>query len=216
MPIKLAIVEDQELFRRLLVGLCTTQFGFTVVCDAGSKAEALERVPAANPEVLLLDLHLPDGDGLDVAKRLYELLPDLKVVALTSLHDEVTIHRIRAMGVQGFVDKNVQKPEVLRNAIEAVVSGRVFFAEVVQQVQQAMRNDPQSFTKILSDREQQLLQLLGRGLSNEEAAAQMGLTAWTVHSHRRNIMKKLGASTQAELMRYALRKGFVRQDSSQF
>ena len=216
MSIKLAIVEDQELFRRLLVGLCTTQFGFTVVCDAGSKAEALERVPAANPEVLLLDLHLPDGDGLDVAKRLYELLPDLKVVALTSLHDEVTIHRIRAMGVQGFVDKNVQKPEVLRNAIEAVVSGRVFFAEVVQQVQQAMRNDPQSFTKILSDREQQLLQLLGRGLSNEEAAAQMGLTAWTVHSHRRNIMKKLGASTQAELMRYALRKGFVRQDSSQF
>ena len=216
MPIKLAIVEDQELFRRLLVGLCGTQFGFMVVCEAGSMAEALERVPAANPEVLLLDLHLPDGDGLDVAKRLYELLPDLKVVALTSLHDEVTIHRIRSMGVQGFVDKNVQKPEVLRDAIEAVASGRVFFAEVVQQVQQAMRNDPQSFTKILSDREQELLHLLGRGLSNEEAAAQMGLTAWTVHSHRRNIMKKLGATTQAELMRYALRKGFVRQDSSQF
>ena len=216
MSIKLAIVEDQELFRRLLVGLCATQFGFTVVCEAGSMAEALARVPAASPEVLLLDLQLPDGDGLDVAKRLYELLPDLKVVALTSLHDEVTIHRIRSMGVQGFVDKNVQKPEVLRNAIEAVASGRVFFAEVVQQVQQAMRNDPQSFTKILSDREQELLQLLGRGLSNEEAAAQMGLTAWTVHSHRRNIMKKLGATTQAELMRYALRKGFVRQDSSQF
>ena len=216
MPIKLAIVEDQELFRRLLAGLCSTQFGFTVVCEAGSMAEALDRVPAANPEVLLLDLHLPDGDGLDVAKRLFELLPELKVVALTSLHDEVTIHRVRSMGVQGFVDKNVQKPEVLRNAIEAVVSGRVFFAEVVQQVQQAMRNAPQSFTKILSDREQQLLQLLGRGLSNEEAAAQMGLTAWTVHSHRRNIMKKLGATTQAELMRYALRKGFVRQDSSQF
>ena len=216
MPIKLAIVEDQELFRRLLAGLCSTQFGFAVVCEAGSMAEALDRVPAANPEVLLLDLHLPDGDGLDVAKRLFELLPELKVVALTSLHDEVTIHRVRSMGVQGFVDKNVQKPEVLRNAIEAVASGRVYFAEVVQQVQQAMRNDPQSFTKILSDREQELLQLLGRGLSNEEAAAQMGLTAWTVHSHRRNIMKKLGATTQAELMRYALRKGFVRQDSSQF
>ncbi len=216
MSIKLAIVEDQELFRRLLAGLCATQFGFKVVCEAGSMAEALERVPAANPEVLLLDLHLPDGDGLDVAKRLYEMLPDLKVVALTSLHDEVTIHRIRAMGVQGFVDKNVQRPEVLRSAIEAVASGRVYFAEVVQQVQQAMRNDPQSFTKILSDREQELLQLLGRGLSNEEAAAQMGLTAWTVHSHRRNIMKKLGATTQAELMRYALRKGFVRQDGSQF
>ncbi len=216
MSIKLAIVEDQELFRRLLVSLCGTQFGFKVVCEAGTVAEALERIPPANPDVLMLDLQLPDGDGLDVAARLFEKLPDLRVLALTSLRDEVTIHRIRTMGIQGFVDKNVQKPETLRNAIEAVASGRVFFAEVVQQVQQAMRADPVSFSKVLSDREQELLQLLGRGLSNEEAAAQMGLTAWTVHSHRRNIMKKLGANTQAELMRYALRKGFVRPDGAQF
>jgi two-component system response regulator NreC len=216
MSIKLAIVEDQELFRRLLVGLCGTQFGFQVVCEAGTVAEALERIPPTNPDVVMLDLQLPDGDGLDVAARLFELLPDVRVLALTSLRDEVTIHRIRTMGIQGFVDKNVQKPEILRHAIEAVASGRVYFAEVVQQVQQTMRADPVSFSKVLSDREQELLQLLGRGLSNEEAAAQMGLTAWTVHSHRRNIMKKLGANTQAELMRYALRKGFVRPDGAQF
>ncbi len=216
MSIKLAIVEDQELFRRLLVGLCGAQFGFSVVCEAGTVAEALERIPPARPDLVLLDLQLPDGDGLDVAVKLFEHMPDLRILALTSLRDEVTIHRIRSMGIQGFVDKNVQKPEILRNAIEAVASGRVYFAEVVQQVQQAMRADPVAFSKVLSDREQELMHLLGRGLSNEEAAAQMGLTAWTVHSHRRNIMKKLGANTQAELMRYALRKGFVRPDSSQF
>ena len=216
MSIKLAIVEDQELFRRLLVGLCSTQFGFDVVCEAGSVADALERIPVAKPDVVMLDLHLPDGDGLEVAARLFERKADVKVLALTSLRDEVTIHKIRAMGIQGFVDKNVQLPDTLRNAIEAVASGRVFYAEVVQQVQQAIRTDPSSFCKVLSDREQELLSLLGRGLTNEEAAAQMGLTAWTVHSHRRNIMKKLGANTQAELMRYAMRKGFVRLDSSQF
>ncbi len=216
MSIKLAIVEDQELFRRLLVGLCSTQFGFEVVCEAGSVAEAIERIPAANPDVVMLDLHLPDGDGLEVAARLFETMPEVKVLALTSLRDELTIHRIRSMGIQGFVDKNVQIPATLRSAIETVASGRVYFAEVVQQVQQAIRSDPASFSKVLSDREQELLSLLGRGLTNEEAAAQMGLTAWTVHSHRRNIMKKLGANTQAELMRYAMRKGFVRADGNQF
>ena len=79
-----------------------------------------------------------------------------------------------------------------------------------------MRSDPVAFAKVLSEREQELLHLLGRGFSNEDAAAKMGLTAWTVHSHRRNIMKKLGVATQAELIRYALRKGFVRPDGTQF
>ena len=216
MSIKLAIVEDQELFRRLLVDLCSKQFGYTVVCEAGSAAEALARVPPAKPEVLLLDLQLPDGDGLDVAEQLFERMPGLRVIALTSLHDEVTIHRIRELGIQGFVDKNAQRTETLREAIDAVASGRVYFAEVVQRVQQAMRSDPVGFVKVLSEREQELLQLLGRGLSNEEAADKMGLTAWTVHSHRRNIMKKLGVATQAELIRYALRKGFVRPDGANF
>jgi len=216
MSIKLAIVEDQELFRRLLVELCSRQFGCTVVAEAGSVAEALDRIPPAKPDLLLLDLQLPDGDGLDVAAKLFECMPGLRVLALTSLHDEVTIHRIREIGIQGFVDKNAQKPEVLREAIETVASGRVFYAEVVQRVQQAMRSDPVAFAKVLSEREQELLQLLGRGYTNEEAAAQMGLTAWTVHSHRRNIMKKVGVATQAELIRYALRKGFVRPDGMQF
>ncbi len=216
MSIKLAIVEDQELFRRMLVTLCVTQFGYNVVCEAGSMAEAFTRVTTTAPDLLLLDLQLPDGDGLDLAVRLFEALPGLRVLALTSLHDEVTIHRIREIGIQGFVDKNTQRPETLREAIETVASGRVFYAEVVQRVQQAMRNDPVAFAKVLSDREQELLHLLGRGFSNEEAAAQMGLTAWTVHSHRRNIMKKLGVATQAELIRYALRKGFVRPTADQF
>lgn len=216
MSIKLAIVEDQELFRRLLVELCTKQFGFEVVCNVGTVAEALDQIPAAKPEVAMLDLHLPDGDGLDIAAKLFEKMPDLKVLALTSLCDEVTIHRIRKLGLQGFVDKNVQDPQLLRSAIETVASGRVYYAEIMQQVQQTMRADPVSFSKVLSEREQELLQLLGRGLSNEEAAEKMGLTAWTVHSHRRNIMKKLGANTQAELIRYALRKGFVRPDGTQF
>ena len=216
MSIKLAIVEDQELFRRLLAGLCSTQFGFDVVCEAGTVAEALERIPKARPDVVLLDLQLPDGDGLDVAAKLFETMHSLRVLALTSLHDEVTVNRIRSLGIQGFADKNMQQPETLRVAIEAVYSGRVYFSEVMQQVDRALRTDPNSFIKVLSDRELELLPLFGRGLSNEDASAKTGLAVWTVHSHRRNIMKKLGVQTQAELIRYALRKGFVRPDNNKF
>jgi len=216
MSIKLAIVEDQELFRRLLVGLCTAQFGFEVVCEAGTVAESLAHIPKALPDVVLLDLQLPDGDGLDLAAKLFETMPELRVLVLTSLHDELTVYRMRHLGIQGFVDKNVQQPETLRRAIEAVASGQAYYAEIVQQVSLSMRTDPKSFNKLLSGREQELLHLLGRGLTNEEAAERMGLTAWTVHSHRRNIMKKLGANSLAELIRYAMQKGFVRPDSNQF
>ena len=216
MPPSLFIVEDQKLFRHLLVELCTNQFGFRVVGEAGTVVEALRLVPRARPDVLLLDLQLPDGDGLDLARSLYVTMPDLRVLALTSLHDEVTVHRLRALGLQGYVDKNTQQPDTLRKAIETVASGRVYYTEVLQEVQQAMRADPAAFAKVLSEREQELLGLLGRGMSNEEAAAQMGLAAWTIHSHRRNIMKKLGLPNQGELMRYAIRKGFVRTGGDQF
>ena len=216
MPLQLVIVEDQELFRRLLVDLCTKQFRHVVAGEAGTAAEALQVIPRVRPDVVLLDLQLPDGDGLDVAQELFGKMPELRVVVLTSLRDEVTVHRVRELGIQGFVDKNVQEPAVLREAIEAVAAGRVYYSEVLQQVQQGMRTDPVAYNKVLSEREQALLQLLGHGLTNEEAGARMGLAAGTVHSHRRNIMHKLGIGSQAELIRYALRKGFVRPDANRF
>jgi DNA-binding NarL/FixJ family response regulator len=210
---RLFIVEDQELFRRMLVDLCAKQFHFPVAGEAGTFAEALRLAPRTRFDVLLLDLQLPDGDGCELARRLFVLMPGLRVLALTSRRDEVTVTRIRELGIQGFVDKAAQVPTTLRAAIEAVAAGRVFHTEALHRVQQAMRDDPAAFAKVLSEREQELLGQLGRGFSNEEIAADLGLAAGTVHSHRRNIMKKLGLATQAELIRYALRKGFVRIDA---
>lgn len=197
----------------MLVNVCTKEWGYKVVGEAGTVADAIRLAPKVAPELLLLDLQLPDGDGFQIAEALFRVLPQLRVLALTSMQNEVTIHRLRELGIQGFVDKTGQTPALLHEAIRAVAAGRHFYTEIVHKVQKKMRDDPVSFPKVLSPREQETLALLGRGFSNEQASTQLGVTPWTIHTHRRNIMRKLQLNTEAELMRYAMKKGFVRPDT---
>ena len=159
---------------------------------------------------MLLDLNLPDMDGIDIANRLLDDTEELKILAVSSQIDDYTLHRVMVSGIQGYVDKNFQSTDILRTAIEVVASGNVYFTSVVQEARRTLGRDPDAFTKVLSDREQELLSLLGRGLDDSEAARPLGLTAQTVHSHRRNILRKLKLSGTKQLIRFALEHGFVR------
>src|SRR5204863_8849652 len=103
-----------------------------------------------------------------------------------------------------------QPIEVVREAIAAVAAGGTFFSPVVGRAKARLRNDPNAFTKLLSPREQDILRLLGEGLSNEKVAERVGVSTQTIHSHRRNIMVKLGIHSTPELIRYAMEKGFTR------
>ena len=207
---KLLIVEDQRLFLELLVGLCERDFGFTVAATATSGEEAIRRVRESSPDVVLLDLNLPDMDGIDIANRLFEERREVKILAVSSQIDDYTLHRVIVSGVQGYVDKNFQSTDVLKTAIDTVASGNVYFTSVVQHARRALGRDPDAFTKVLSEREQELLSFLGSGLDDDEAASLLGLTAQTVHSHRRNILRKLKLSGTKQLIRFALDHGFVR------
>lgn len=211
--LRLFVVEDQELFRSMLINLCTKVWKFQVVGAAGTLADTIQNAPAAAPDVILLDLQLPDGDGLEVIPRMFEAIPDVRIVAVTSIRDEVTIHRLLQTGIQGFVDKTGKTPEVLFDAICAVADGGSYFSEVVLKVQRKMREDPLAFNKVLSPREQETLVLLAQGLSNGEVGDLLGVATWTVHSHRRNIMRKLNLANESELIRYAIKKGFIRPEA---
>jgi two-component system response regulator NreC len=103
--------------------------------------------------------------------------------------------------------------EMLKLAISEVLKGRVFFAEVVQQVRQKLRVQPKSFPKLLTGREQELLPLLGGGLSNEEVARELSISRYTVQLHRRNIMQKLNLHRTPDLIRYAVNRGFAKLNS---
>lgn len=195
----------------LLVGLCERTFGFKVVGTAASGGDAITAAARCSPDVILLDLNLPDMDGIECARRLITERAASRILALSSQVDDYTLHRVVASGIQGYVDKNLQSSDVLKSAIEIVVSGGVFFTPVVQDVRRALARDPAAFSKVLSDREQEMLTLLGQGLDDGEVAERLDVRPQTIHSHRRNILRKLNLSGTKQLIRYALDHGFVRQ-----
>lgn len=177
---------------------------------ATTGVDGLELCRRIQPDLIFLDLVLPDTDGLDLLPRLFVASPKSKVIALSSFADEFTVHRALRASVHGFVDKNEQPLDVLKEAIETVMAGRQYFSSAVQQLKASLRSDPTSFDKLLSDHEQRLLSLFGEGLSNEAVAERIGLSASTVKAHRRNILSKLGIHSTPELIHYALEKGFTR------
>mgnify|MGYP000151766171 CR=1 FL=1 len=208
--VKIVIVEDHQLVREMLVMTCTNVLPGASVTGAATGTEGVARARQLQPAVVFLDLVLPDGDGVDFVPQIFVAAPSTRIVALTSHTDEFTLHRALRAHVHGFVDKNEQPLEVLHDAVMTVMDGRTYFSSAAQRLSLAMRNNPASFDKLLSEHEQRILALLGEGLTNDEAAARIGLSSATVRTHRNNIMTKLGIHSTPQLILYAIEKGFTR------
>lgn len=198
------------MIRDLLVAACRTTFKPSVVSEAQDAATGLTRCREVDPDIVFLDLELPDRDGLELLPELRLAAGRAKVIALSAHTDEVTVHRVLQCQLEGFVDKNGQPVKVLHEAVTTVMEGRRYFSPVVREVSQRLRNEPAAFTKLLSDREQEVLVLVGRGYTNSEIAKQMDLSPNTIQNHRCSIMNKLGLHSSSHLIRYATEKGFTR------
>lgn len=198
------------MIRDLLVQACISAFAPEQVGQASDGASARTQCRGVCPDLIILDLELPDCDGLDLLPDLRELAPAAKVIALSSHIDEVTVHRVLQAQIDGFVDKNGQPVDALREAVRVVMEGRQFLSPAVQGVRRALREAPEAFPKLLSDREQEILGLIGHGYTNGEIAERVGLRAVTVQTHRCNIMAKLDIHSTSHLIRYAIEKGFTR------
>lgn len=196
--------------RDLLVKACQDAIKGSVVSGAKDAKSGLVLCHEISPEIILLDLVLPDREGLELLDDLLEASPVSKVIGISGYTDDYTLHRAMHSKLHGFVDKNEQTVEALTAAIHAVMNGQRFLSPTVHAVHQALRNNPASFDKILSEREQSLLALFGRGLTNEQVATQVSLSELTVRNHRCRLMAKLNIRTSPELIRYAMEKGFTR------
>ena len=212
---KIVIVEDHLMIRDVIRKVCSNDFGYKVVGETGSGLEAVQLIVKLRPDAVILDLSLPDMDGFNVADRVFRVMPSLRILMLSSHCDDYTLFRVEKSGVHGFIDKNSNTVEILRDALKAIEDGRIYFSQAFQAARLARRTDPRSFVKVLSDWERAILSLIGQGMSDEEIGERLSLSPRTVQTHRSNILRKLDLKGTPKLIAFAVEHGFTQVQSKQ-
>jgi two-component system invasion response regulator UvrY len=203
--IRLGIAEDHTIVRWALREALGKADDIEVVGEAGSAAETLEMVKRERPDVLLLDISLPDRSGFDVLTEMRPLDTAPLVVVLTWHTEPSYAARAIAAGAHGYVSKSVA-PEELLAAIRAVSRGEQVIPPGVEQL---LANGDGHPASALTAREQQVMEMLSRGMTNREIAEHLEISIKTVDTHRGHVLKKLGLRNNSELTRFAVKHGYV-------
>lgn len=204
--VRTLVIEDQGLFRAFLLRWLAERPLFDVVGDAGSAEEGLRLVHERDPELIVVDLHLPRMDGLDFVRAVRQARPEVRSLILTSLTDPLAVTRIRESGVEGYLEKDAS-PAELEEAIVAVAAGRSYFSRRFRDAISREGGNPSAVGKMLSRREQQVLAHVLAGRTSKEIGELIGLSMRTVEFHRSNVMAKFGAGNFAELVVQARARG---------
>jgi two-component system response regulator NreC len=205
-PWRVVVIEDQTLFRHLLVEILQSDSHFVLVGESGDGQTGWETCCQQKPDLVILDLQLPSMDGLEIATRLREAMPSARILAVTSLNDLFTVHRVIQLELPGYIEKH-QPLSVLKEALFAVASGQTYLTQIVHDTRRRLARDANAFPKILSEREQQIVALVSAGMPSKNIGLQLGLSTRTVENHRYRIMKRLGIDSLAGLIAYAQKNG---------
>jgi len=206
MVVRVALVEDQRLVRQALSALLAREPGIEVVGEAANGRDAIALAHAKRPDVMLLDISLPEIDGIEVARTLRRQMPELKIVALSMHNEQHVVQEMLAAGAIGYVDKSSAYEELVR-AVRAVMQGQSYLSPEV--TRSALASVAAARKASISQREREVLALLAAGKRSRQIAEHLHVSTATVEVHRRNIMRKLGLRTVAELTHYAIREGLV-------
>ncbi len=215
MTIRLLLVDDHAVVRSGLRMLLASEGDVEIVGEAGSGSEAVTAAGSARPNVILMDIGLPDMTGIEAARVIKSKFPDIAIVALTIHEDEEYFFKMLEAGASGYVPKRAA-PEELLTAIRAAASGEVYLYPslakllVKDYLSQEREQENKPALDGLTEREQEVLTRLADGATNDEIAASLVISPKTVERHRENIMRKLNLHSRAELVRYAIRKGIIK------
>ncbi len=206
--IRILVADDHPIVRDGLVAVLNTQPDFAVVGEAGSGAETVRQVAALAPDVLLLDLAMPDGDGVETLLRLREQHLTARVIVFTAFDtDERILAAIRA-GAQGYLLKGIPREDIF-GAIRTVSAGGSLLTPVVASRLLRHVSAEGAASATLTLRESETLRLLGRGLQNKEIAVRLGVRERTVKFHVAALMRKLGAGNRTEVVTRATQAGLL-------
>lgn len=214
MAIRVLLVDDHGVVRVGLRMLLEGEEDIDICGEASSGKEAIEQTDALEPNVILMDIGLPDMTGIEATRKIKETHPNIAVVALTIHEDEEYFFKMLEAGANGYVPKKAA-PEELLTAIRAAYVGEVYLYPSLAKLLVKDFLGQQSASKVtlpendLTAREQEVLALLAEGANNNEIAERLTISPKTVARHRENIMTKLNLHSRTELVKYAIRKGII-------
>jgi two-component system response regulator NreC len=224
--IKLMLVDDHDVVRTGLRSYLETQPGFEVIAEAKNGLQALEKAREVQPDIVLMDITMPDMDGMETTLQLKKLYPDCQILVLTVHDDKQYFMKMLSVGASGYLTKQAAADELVA-AIQAVAAGHVYLQpalarwllEDYQQLaktvalpthEEVNSKDKHAVTlDILSERERQVLELVAEGLSNHDIGKNLALSPKTIARHRERIMKKLNIHSRTELVKFAIRTGLI-------
>lgn len=214
-PIRVLVADDHAMIREGVRHVLMDADDLDVVADVGGGRAALEAIGRDRPDVVLLDLTMPDVDGLEVLESAREVSPDTRFVVLSMHGDHDSVANALAAGATGYLLKDEAGPGELREAVRAAMAGRPFFtvgiAEMLAEPLQPGRGGGTADRlEELTARERQVLKGIAEGLSNKQVAALLGIGRRTVESHRESLIRKLEIRSVAGLTRFAIEVGLVR------
>jgi len=223
--IRLMLVDDHDIVRTGLKSFLDTQEGLQVVAEANSGKQAIERAQETHPDVVVMDITMPEMDGLEATRRLKELDEDCYVLALTVHEDKQYLFEMLSAGASGYVTKQVAAEELV-TAIRCVAFGNVYLQPtlarwLLEDYRRLLTKTPPGVRRfgeqkegekgldVLSKRELQVLEAVAEGYTNKETGKQLGISPKTVARHRERIMHKLNLHSSTELVKFAIRTGLI-------
>jgi two-component system response regulator NreC len=213
-PIRILLADDHTVMRNGLRLLLERQRNLTVVGEASDGRETVRLAEQLSPDVVVMDIAMPNLNGIEAARQIMAVNPDIAIVILSMHSDESYVIRALKAGARAYLLKDSAEGDLIAS-IHAITDGKSFFSPAISRilVEDYMRQLEQKHVEdtyeLLTAREREILQLLAEGKTNKEAAAMLNLSIYTVETHRTHILQKLNLHNVPELILYAVRKGII-------
>jgi DNA-binding NarL/FixJ family response regulator len=203
---KILLIDDHQLFNDGVKSLLSSEPSIDIVGQVFEAKNVLYEIQKSSPQLLFLDINLPDGNGLELSKIIVKNYPQIKIILLTMYDDLMLLKEAKKVGVQGYMLKNTSQKDLLQ-AVKTVMEGNTFFDESISKESEPTNREDISKKYALTEREIEIVRFVKEGLDSYQIADNMNLSYHTVKTHRRNIHFKIGTSSTPEMIRFANENG---------
>lgn len=214
-PLRILVADDHELVRKGLRSVLQTREGWSVCGEAATGRQAVELALELKPQVVVMDLTMPELNGLEATRQIHNKLPETEILILTMHHSEQLIHEVLAAGARGYLLKTDAGHAVL-DAVESLGRHQPFFTAGVSSLLLTSYLHPERVSsaaspsgQTLTPREREVVQMIAEGKSSKELASALGISEGTAETHRTNLMRKLDIHSVSEIVRYAIRNHII-------